>query len=377
MVREAPDDDTRSALTRRTALGIGLVFDFTGGLTMLCRKRTTKLGLSLLVLAMAAGCGSDDDDTTPGTGGATGSGGAAGKPGSGGSSGGSGGISGGSGGATGSGGSGSGGSAASGGSGGATVDAGSGGSPGGDASAGETGSAPVGGMGGPINFGGVLQVIPVPLQYTASPVPPIIAPACPEDLTAGFTEYQDSFVVQRPRDLPASDRIKYENGIYTFWVESGDLSHKADSGTEPRTEARYSDISTGEHIWSGDVMFESPSKTCIFQIHNVNSPIAIYLRVVGDRMFNLSTGTTIATGQTGKWFNLKVAFNTQTREVRTYINNCLKETSRAPATASVNKWYFKHGVYTCDSGTCRSSYKNIHLFHKGSTDTFNVKSTYP
>ena len=43
------------------------------------------------------------------------------------------------------------------------------------------------------------------------------------------------------RDLPASARMKYENGMYTFWVNSGDLSHKADSGTEPRTEARYSD----------------------------------------------------------------------------------------------------------------------------------------
>ena len=30
-----------------------------------------------------------------------------------------------------------------------------------------------------------------------------------------------------------------------------------------------------------------------------------------------------------------------------------------------------------DSGTCRSSYKNIHLYQKGSTDKFNTKSTYP
>jgi hypothetical protein len=193
----------------------------------------------------------------------------------------------------------------------------------------------------------------------------------------GLTEYKDSFVVQRPRDLPAKDRIKYENGIYTFWVMSSDLSHKADSGTAPRTEARYSDISTGEHVWSGDVMFQSPSKTCIFQIHNVNSPIAIYLRVEGNRMFNLSTGTTILTNYTDKWFNLKVYFNTQTRQVKTYINNCLKETSSAPNTASVPKWYFKHGVYTCESGTCRSNYKNIHLYQRGSTDTFNVKSPYP
>jgi hypothetical protein len=230
---------------------------------------------------------------------------------------------------------------------------------------------------GPGNYGGVGQQPLVPLQYTATPVGPIITPECPDDPTAGFTEYQDSFVIQRPRNLAASERFKYENGIYSFWVQSNDQSHKPNNTTAPRTEARYSDVGTGEHIWSGDVMFESPSKTCVFQIHNVNSPIAIYLRVVGDRMFNLASGQTILTGHTGKWFNLKVAFNIQTRQVRTYINNCLKATSSAPNTASVNLWYFKHGTYTCDSGTCKSSYKNIHLYQKGSTDKFNTKSTYP
>jgi hypothetical protein len=217
----------------------------------------------------------------------------------------------------------------------------------------------------------------VPLQHTPSPVPPLITPECPGDPTQGFTEYEDSFVVQRPYTLAAKDRIKYENGIYNFWVMSSDPSHKPGGTNAPRTEARYSDMSTGEHIWTGDVMFESPSKTCVFQIHNVNSPIAIYLRVIDNRMFNLSTGTTILTDHTGKWFNLKVVFNAQTREVRTYINNCLKETSHAPDTASVGKWYFKHGVYTCESGTCRSSYKNIHLYQRGSTDQYNVKSPYP
>jgi hypothetical protein len=345
------------------------------------------VGLALLGLA----CGSGSMGPTPGSG--AGTGGAAAPSGSGGKSGSGGNAS--SGGASGSGGAaetGSGGASASGGTGGSAtggvtgsgdaggtggVSAGTGGTTSDDAAPADVPTPPMDVATGPLDFGGVGQVIPVPLQHTAAPVPPLVMPQCPDDPTQGFTEYQDSFVVQRPRDLPASARMKYENGIYNFWVMSSDLSHKADSGTAPRTEARYSDIGTGEHIWSGDVMFESPSKTCVFQIHNVNSPIAIYLRVIGDRMFNLSTGTTIATGQTGKWFNLKVHFNIQTREVKTYINNCLKETSHAPNTASVNLWYFKHGVYTCDSGTCRSSYKNIHLYQKGSTDKFNVKSTYP
>ena len=49
--------------------------------------------------------------------------------------------------------------------------------------------------------------------------------------------------------------------------------------------------------------------------------------------------------------------------MRTFVNDCLKETSQAPNGPTPN-WYFKHGVYTCDSGTCRSHYKNIHLYQK-------------
>jgi hypothetical protein len=244
----------------------------------------------------------------------------------------------------------------------------------GDAGAPADGSSPSP-PSGPINYGKVGELVLVPLQHTATPVPPMIASECPGDPTEGFSEYQDSFVIQRPKNLAAADRFKYDNGIYTFWVQSNDQSHKADSTTAPRTEARYSDISTGEHIFSADVMFESPSKTCVMQIHNVIGAIAVYLRVEGNEMFNLSTRKTILTDSTGKWFNLKVAFNTQTREVRTYINNCLKETSKAPTGTPF--WYFKHGVYTCESGTCRSNYKNIHLYQKGSTDKFNTKSTYP
>jgi hypothetical protein len=359
---------------------------------MSSRTRTMQVGLGLvLLLALVFGCSKASDPApSPDDSGDGGAGGSGGKTsGTGGKTSGAGGhvsAGGGSGGTPGASGgdTGSGGTPAAGGAGGSsdepdasTEDAGDVDASGPSGNGGTTGNGGTGGSSGPLDFGGVDQLVLVPLQHTATPVEPIIPAACPDDPTTGFTEYEDSFVVQRPYDLAAADRIKYEGGIYTFWVKSGDKTHATTSGTAPRTEARYSDMSTGELIWTGDVMFESPSKTCVFQIHNVNSPIAVYLRVIGDRMFNLSTGTTILTGSTGKWFNLKVAFNIATREVRTYINGCLKETSHAPNTASVNKWYFKHGVYTCESGTCTSHYKNIHLFQKGSTDKWNTKSTYP
>ena len=176
--------------------------------------------------------------------------------------------------------------------------------------------------------------VDVPVLYTPTPTPPLVAPECPEDPIQGFTEYKGTFQVQRPHDLAAKDRMKYENGIYTFWVNSGDKAHQPGNTTAPRTEARYPNFNSGEHMWSADVMFETVSKTCIMQIHNVNPAIAMYMRVQGDRMFNLSTGKTFLTNYNNKWFNLKVALNTRTRQVRIFINNCLKETSQAPSSGT-------------------------------------------
>jgi hypothetical protein len=217
---------------------------------------------------------------------------------------------------------------------------------------------------GPTNYGGPGEHPSIPLQYTATPIAPLVTPDCPEDPVQGFTEYKDTFVIQRPYDLAAADRFSYENGVYTFFVKSGDHAHQPGNGTAPRTEARYPNFSSGEHLWTGDVLLDSPlSKTCVFQIHNVEASIAVYLRVIDGRLFNLSTGKTILNDAYGKWFNLKVAFDTKTHQVRTYINNCLKETSQSPSGPTPD-WYFKHGTYTCDSGTCRDHYKNIHLYQK-------------
>ena len=43
------------------------------------------------------------------------------------------------------------------------------------------------------DYGGVDMRPSVPLIYTPTPVPPIIAPECNEDPTQGFTEYPGTF----------------------------------------------------------------------------------------------------------------------------------------------------------------------------------------
>ena len=66
-----------------------------------------------------------------------------------------------------------------------------------------------------------------------TPIPPLVMPECPDDPTQGFTEYKDTFVIQRPYDLPAAARFKIEDGIYTFFVNSNDKAHEPGNTTAP------------------------------------------------------------------------------------------------------------------------------------------------
>jgi hypothetical protein len=238
--------------------------------------------------------------------------------------------------------------------------------------AGSSGMAPK-----PVDYGGVGEQPVIPLAYTAEPVPPIVKMDCPEDPTAGFTEYQDSFIVQRPRNLAAKDRFKYENGIYTAWIQSNDEPHKPNNNTRPRTETRFSDLGTGEHLMSIDIQVEPGSDgTVVHQFKSAGTRggnIGTYLEVNGGDMRDRAGP--VATGVSGKWVNVKIAFDIPTGVGRIWLNNCLKVTTQKEKNAL---WYFKFGTYHCDHAqVCRANFKNIHLYQKGSTDTFNVKSPIP
>jgi hypothetical protein len=87
----------------------------------------------------------------------------------------------------------------------------------------------------------------------------------------------------------------------------------------------------------------------------------VYLRVDAGAVHNLAGGGNILTGYYDKWFNLKVAFNPDTLQVRVWINQCLKLTTQSPTGPDPN-WYFKNGAYTCTSTICRDHFKNIHLW---------------
>jgi hypothetical protein len=268
---------------------------------------------------------------------------------------------------------------------GAAPDMGSGGTP----EAGGGGTADAGGpvvdsptpMGTPGNGPQPSYAGEIPIYYGPE-VGPIVQMNCPEDPTVGWTEYKDSFNVQRPYDKPINTRFSIIGGIYNFWVFPNDAPHSPTAnGRNPRTEARYggtADAATGRNfqhgnrMWSGDMLIERNAvNSAIFQIHTTadgGGPIGIRVQSNGDIVNNGSLtvvrGANIPGGTIDKWFNFKASLNADTQEVKIYINNCLQSTYKGPR--GDGNFYFKHGVYFCKTSQngCFSHYKNIHLYKK-------------
>jgi hypothetical protein len=279
--------------------------------------------------------------------------------------GGSGPATGGESGSGGSGGSATGGAVGSGGSGGSVaVDAGA--PPSGETP--DAGAAPTDAQGGPLTDGstaepgGAMAGWHMTLGANQAVVGPVVPDECPGDLTAGLTEFQGQFKIQKPYDLPETDRFKFENGIYTIFIKKGDKAHEPGNGTRERTEARYEDMSSGVQMWSGDFFLHSPSQhVCVFQVKNAGPPTGVYLRVDNGTMHELHGGN-VLTGMYDKWFNMKILVDVGAGSAKVYVNNCLKETVNMPR--GNGTWYFKHGTYTCDSDVCTADFKNIHLYKK-------------
>ena len=195
-------------------------------------------------------------------------------------------------------------------------------------------------------------------------VGPFVPPDCPGDPTAGWTEYADTFHIEHPYDLMVSDRYTFQNGIHTFWIFPTDKPHEVGNTTAPRTEAHWTNFTTGQRMWTADVLVDSPSdNTTIFQVHTTASGAGpVYIRVENGTVQEIN-GSVIARGVYDKWFNLKVAFESATSSATIYVNNCQKLVMNNSRPGSRN-FYFKNGVYTCDSSICRDHYKNIHLYQK-------------
>ncbi len=221
----------------------------------------------------------------------------------------------------------------------------------------------------------------IPIYYGPA-VGPIVEMQCPGDPTEGWTEYKDSFNVQRPYNVPINTRFSITGGIYNFWVFPPDAPHSPDAhGRNPRTEARYGgtadtatgrNFKTGMRMYSADMLIERNAVgSAIMQIHTTadgGGPIGVRIQGNSDMVNNGSLtvvqGSSVPGGLIDKWFNFKASLDTSNQEVKIYINNCLKSTYKGPR--GDGNFYFKNGVYFCKTSKdgCFSHYKNIHLYRK-------------
>ena len=178
---------------------------------------------------------------------------------------------------------------------------------------------------------------------------------CPEDPTEGWTEYQDSFHVERPYNMPINTRFSIIGGIYKLLgvPQRSRPTARTAMGRNPRTEAtlrrdlrqgerqpgtgvndNIGYFTTGKRMYSADMLIERNAVGSAFmQIHTTaagGGPIGIRMQGNGDIVNNGSLtvvqGNTVPGGLVDKWFNFKASLNADTLEVKIYINNCLKST---------------------------------------------------
>jgi hypothetical protein len=245
-------------------------------------------------------------------------------------------------------------------------------------------ATPMGGDGGPQpSYEGEIPI------FYGPDVGPVVKMQCPEDPTVGWTEYQDTFHVERPYMVPLNTRFSIIGGIYSFWVFPNDGPHSPIAhGKGPRTEATYGGLhdranlitdnsvskgiayfTSGMRLWSADVLLEpSAEGSIVMQIHTTATGIGpIYMGFTGGNLtHNLKTavsGSSVPGGLVNTWFNLKVAFDAATLKSDLYVNNCKKATVSGPR--GDGHFYFKNGVYGCRHAEgCRERIKNIHLYSK-------------
>jgi hypothetical protein len=228
----------------------------------------------------------------------------------------------------------------------------------------------------------------IPIHYGPE-VGPMVEMQCPGDPAEGWTEYQDTFHLEHPFRVPANTRFSITGGIYNFTVFPNDSPHspmamgrnprteatygglrdKANVGTRPGVYAKVAYFTSGQRMYSTDMLI-TPSAygSAIVQIHTTSpggGPIG--LRLSGGNLTNngatIINGSSVPGGLQNKWFNFKAAFNTADRQVRIWINNCLKATYTGAR--GDGRYYFKNGVYFCDDGGgCRTHFKNVHFYEK-------------
>ncbi|HUB24157.1 MAG TPA: polysaccharide lyase family 7 protein [Tepidisphaeraceae bacterium] len=196
------------------------------------------------------------------------------------------------------------------------------------------------------------------------------------DPTTGFTLQPLQFNVQRPYNVPVSQRYNFDarTNVHHCWVYNTDQPFSEGNTTDPRTEMRFNPdytTATAYAQFEADIMVPAGTNdVSIFQIHvgdsesDADGSTSFMMFMYGGQLREYSGGPVIVSKPYGKWIHFNFIHNTAAKTVAVYVNNNLVNTFGDNATGQENDWYFKAGVYgqSGQSALCQAYYRNVHIW---------------
>jgi len=200
---------------------------------------------------------------------------------------------------------------------------------------------------------------------TATPTP---TPGGGSGPTAGWTQMSWTYSMHKPYDQALSNRFSYSNGIWTCWLFPDDPPFQPPPKTGgPRTELRWNnDYTSGQRMWDGDIWVVSPTQSTVMQLFGGSESSTSYqIRSFSDGTLRRYNSATLISNAFGKWINAKVAHNTSTNMVRSYINDAfIREDPDRGEPTNVGAYYFKNGLYGCSEGRCEDRFRNLRQWRR-------------
>lgn len=180
----------------------------------------------------------------------------------------------------------------------------------------------------------------------------------------GWEEYDFDYYVQKPWNVDLDERYKCDSttGEHTLWVFKDDEPFKQGDHTSPRCEIRIrNDYTEGNHQFEADYYVTNGSyNSIIMQIFGY--PIALNLRVYNEDGGTMKWFQTrpIETKIYDRWVHVNVVHMFDEQKVYVYLDGRLKGNFNVKETAP--SYYFKCGVYTCQSEKSEVRIKNIKCY---------------
>ncbi|XP_020583167.1 citrate-binding protein-like [Phalaenopsis equestris] len=194
---------------------------------------------------------------------------------------------------------------------------------------------------------------------------------CNADLTNGFIPLyltEANFVLQKPYDVPLSDRYRYANGVHRMWVYSIDRPYKAGSPTGPRTEIRFNGYDYSSGIWHFEGYVFVPygtSGASIMQIHRTNGekPATDLMLMIFNGELRFYSGEVMESNIYNRWVKVNVIHDVDANKLTIFINGVIMLEVDGKG---VSNFYFKCGVYAQRNGSyyMESRWRDIKIYKK-------------